>query len=98
MNFVFILIVIVVLLGLFSTLTIGTRKTFAVLAVIMGIVLIICGVIYGIYTAIESKVFSFSVFDTFKYLKIYGKECLISCTLFYVGVVFVKIGQHIDSE
>ncbi len=98
MNFVFILIVIVALLELFSTLEIGIRKTFAVLAVIVGIMLIICGIIYDIYTVIELKVFSFSVFDTFKYLKMYGKECLISCALFYVGVVFVKIGQHIDSE
>lgn len=43
MNFVFILIVIVALLGLFSTLAIGIRKIFAVLAVIVGIMLIISG-------------------------------------------------------
>ncbi len=52
----------------------------------------------GIYMTIESNVFSLSVLDIFKYLKMFGKECFISYALFYGGIVLMIVGQHIDSE
>lgn len=89
MNSIFTIILIAGLLGIFA---VSFKSFFSVAAMIAGAVLVVGGFVYGIYVAVESNVFSFSIFDTFKYLKMYGKECLISHACFYGGIILAVVG------
>lgn len=87
--------IIVLILGVFGLLSIFMRsfKDALVLVIILaGVVMTISGFIYGIYMTVKSDAFSYSIFDTFKFLKMYGKECLISRALFYGGIILAGVG------
>lgn len=89
MNSIFTIILIAGLLGIFA---VSFKSFFSVVAMIAGAVLVVGGFVYGIYVAVESNVFSFSIFDTFRYLKMYGKGCLISHACFYGGIILAVVG------
>ncbi len=89
MNFIFTIILIAGLIGVFA---VGFKKVLSVAAMIAGAALVVGGFGYGIYVAVESNILSFSIFDTFKYLKMYGKESLISHICFYGGIILAVIG------
>lgn len=89
MNSIFTIILIAGLLGIFA---VSFKKVFSVAAMIAGAVLVVSGFVYGIYVAVESNVFSFSIFDASKYLKMHGKECLISHACFYGGIILAVVG------
>lgn len=89
-----IIVVIAVMSILHGSIIGGIGATIALAGGIMAI----CGFIYGIYMTFETDIFSYSVFDTFKYLRLYGKECLIAHALFYGGIMLAVFGMSVRDE